>query len=70
MGTAMITFIITPIAGALGAIIFSHLDILARGEESARKPILGGLIMSLEKMIGITNDDDDADDDGKFKDDP
>jgi len=36
----MITFIVTPIAGALGAIIFSHLDILIRGEESARKPIM------------------------------
>lgn len=36
----MITFIITPLAGALGAIIFSHLDIITRGEESARKPIM------------------------------
>lgn len=36
----MITFIVTPLAGAFGAIIFSHLDILIRGEESARKPIM------------------------------
>jgi len=66
----MITFIITPIAGAIGAIFFSHVHIFALGEESARKPIFGGLFMSLETMIGITNDDDNADDDLKFKDDP
>jgi len=54
----MWTFIITPLAGGLGAIIFSHLDILVRGEESARKPMFGKVIMSLEAMIGIIDGDD------------
>jgi len=53
----MWTFIITPLAGGLGAILFSHADILVRGEESARKPIFGGLIMSLETMMGMTDED-------------
>lgn len=48
----MITFIVTPIAGAVGAIVFSHLDILIRGEESARKPIMEIFGWVEEKEVG------------------
>jgi len=63
----MITFIITPLAGGLGAIMFSHLDILVRGEESARKPIFGKVIMSLEAMVGMTDEDKTEVEEDKFK---
>lgn len=62
----MVTFIITPIAGAVGAIFFSHVDILLRGEERARKSILGGdPTMSLESMVKV----DSGDAVGKFEED-
>jgi len=51
----MITFIITPLAGGLGAIICSHIDILLRGEE-ARKPTFGKYIMKLEDSINMQDD--------------
>ena len=54
----MFRFIITPIAGTVGAIFFSHVDILLRGEERARKSILGGdPTMSLESMVKVDSGD-------------
>jgi len=49
----MITFIVTPIAAGLGAIFFSHLDIMIWGEEAARKPMFA-------YCFGITNNWEDT----------
>lgn len=49
----MVTFIVTPIAGAFGAIIFSHLDIFIRGEERARKPLFAGFFKMIENKAGM-----------------
>lgn len=49
----MITFIVTPIAGGVGALLFTHLDILIRGEEEARKPLFGAFWRKMEAKAGI-----------------
>jgi len=53
----MVTFIITPLSGGLGAILFSHLDILIRGEHDAHKPLFNTYFKMLENRIGIDQDD-------------
>jgi len=49
----MITFIVTPLAGGFCACMFTHLDILIRGEEEARKPLFGPFWLKMEAKAGI-----------------
>ncbi|CAJ1956347.1 unnamed protein product [Cylindrotheca closterium] len=57
----MITFIVTPISAGFFCLFFSKLDVLIRGEESARKPMLtfAGEIPEDEKLDEDNNKDDD-----------